>query len=230
MTKKCILIVEDEEDILEVIRYNLEKEGYRVREALSGEEARHLVSQQPPDLILLDLMLPGISGLDLCRIFKQDEKTQSIPVVMLTAKGEETDIVTGLELGADDYVVKPFSPRVLLARLGSVLRRRQRELPQDDSTIRLGALEIHPGRHQALHMGEPVPLTPTEFRILHFLARHPGWVYTRDQIIDSIRGESYVVTDRAIDVQIVGLRKKLGDAGHLIETVRGIGYRFQGQD
>ena len=230
MSNKFILIVEDEEDILEVLRYNLEKEGYRIQSAISGEEARQRIQQEIPELVLLDLMLPGISGLDLCRMLKQEERTKSIPIVMLTAKSSEADIVAGLELGADDYVVKPFSPRVLLARLHSVLRRRQREIPQAASFLQLGILEIHPGKHQAFVLGQPIALTPTEFRILHFLARHPGWVYTRDQIIDAIRGETYVITDRAIDVQMVGLRKKLGDAGSLIETVRGIGYRFHSQD
>lgn len=230
MSNKFILIVEDEEDILEVLRYNLEKEGYRIQSAISGEEARQRIQQEIPELVLLDLMLPGISGLDLCRMLKQEERTKSIPIVMLTAKSSEADIVAGLELGADDYVVKPFSPRVLLARLHSVLRRRQREIPQAESFLQLGILEIHPGKHQAFVLGQPIALTPTEFRILHFLARHPGWVYTRDQIIDAIRGETYVITDRAIDVQMVGLRKKLGDAGSLIETVRGIGYRFHSQD
>ena len=225
-----ILIVEDEEDILDVLKYNLHKAGFQTLEAPNGETARNLIREETPDLILLDLMLPGINGLDLCKILKKDEATKSIPIVMLTAKSSEADIVAGLEMGAEDYVVKPFSPRVLLARIQNVLRRNQKSIPEEGSSLKCGSLEIHPGGHLALVEGQPVSLTPTEFRILHFLARHPGWVYTRDQIIDATHGENYIVTDRAIDVQIVGLRKKLGESGNLIETVRGIGYRFQGQD
>ena len=225
-----ILIVEDEEDILDVLKYNLHKAGYRTLEAPNGETARNLIRQASPDLVLLDLMLPGINGLDLCRIFKKDEATRNIPILMLTAKSSEADIVAGLEMGAEDYVVKPYSPRVLLARIQTVLRRNPASVPEPSSSLIFGSLEIHPGRHLVLIDGQQIPLTPTEFRILHFLARHPSWVYTRDQIIDATHGENYFVTDRAIDVQVVGLRKKLGESGNLIETVRGIGYRFQGQD
>ena len=225
-----ILIVEDEEDILDVLKYNLHQAGYRTLEAPNGETARNLIRQASPDLVLLDLMLPGINGLDLCRIFKKEEATRNIPILMLTAKSSEADIVAGLEMGAEDYVVKPFSPRVLLARIQTVLRRNPASVPEPSSSLIFGTLEIHPGRHLVSIDGQQIPLTPTEFRILHFLARHPGWVYTRDQMIDATHGENYFVTDRAIDVQIVGLRKKLGESGNLIETVRGIGYRFQGQD
>ena len=225
-----ILIVEDEEDILDVLKYNLHQAGYRTLEAPNGETARNLIRQASPDLVLLDLMLPGINGLDLCRIFKKEEATRNIPILMLTAKSSEADIVAGLEMGAEDYVVKPFSPRVLLARIQTVLRRNPASVPEPSSSLIFDTLEIHPGRHLVSIDGQQIPLTPTEFRILHFLARHPGWVYTRDQMIDATHGENYFVTDRAIDVQIVGLRKKLGESGNLIETVRGIGYRFQGQD
>ena len=225
-----ILIVEDEEDILDVLKYNLHKAGFQTLEAPNGETARNLIREETPDLILLDLMLPGINGLDLCKILKKDEATRNIPIVMLTAKSSEADIVTGLEMGAEDYVVKPFSPKVLLARIQTVLRRNPASVPEPSSSLIFGSLEIHPGRHLVLIDGQQIPLTPTEFRILHFLARHPGWVYTRDQMIDATHGENYFVTDRAIDVQVVGLRKKLGESGNLIETVRGIGYRFQGQD
>ena len=225
-----ILIVEDEEDILDVLKYNLHKAGYRALEAPNGETARNLIREASPDLILLDLMLPGIDGLDLCRLLKKDEATRNIPIVMLTAKSCEADIVAGLEMGAEDYVVKPFSPRVLLARIQTVLRRNPASVPEPSSLLIFGSLEIHPGRHLVSIDGQQIPLTPTEFRILHFLARHPGWVYTRDQMTDAAYGENYFVTNRAINVQIVGLRKKLGESGNLIETVRGIGYRFQGQD
>ena len=227
MAKEHILVVEDEEDILELLRYNLAKEGFRVTGALSGEEAVRAARSTPPDLIVLDLMLPGMDGLTVCRELKMDAKTREAPIIILTAKGEEADIVAGLELGADDYVIKPFSPRVLLARLRAVLRRRQAEpAPVSDSLI-LHEMTIHPGRHEVLVQGRPVDLTATEFRLLHFLARRPGWVFTRAQIVQGVQGEDYSVSDRAVDVQIVGLRKKLGPAGKYIETVRGVGYRLK---
>ena len=226
MSRQSVLVVEDEEDIMEVIRFNLEKEGYEVNQALSGEKALQVIENNLPSLVLLDLMLPGINGLDLCRIFKQNDRTKAIPVIMLTAKSEDADIVAGLEMGAEDYITKPFSPRVLVARVRTILRRRESGLKDDSSVIQVEGMQIHPGRHEVTMGDNVVDLTPSEFRILHYLARRPGWVYSRDQIIDAIRGHGYVVTDRAIDVQVVGLRKKLGDYGKLIETVRGIGYRF----
>ena len=227
MTRQSVLVVEDEEDIMEVIRFNLEKEGYEVNQALSGEKALQVIENNLPSLVLLDLMLPGINGLDLCRIFKQNDRTKAIPVIMLTAKSEDADIVAGLEMGAEDYITKPFSPRVLVARVRTILRRRESGVKDDSSVIQVEGMQIHPGRHEVTMGDNVVDLTPSEFRILHYLARRPGWVYSRDQIIDAIRGHGYVVTDRAIDVQVVGLRKKLGDYGKLIETVRGIGYRFR---
>ncbi|MCK9375342.1 MAG: response regulator transcription factor [Syntrophobacterales bacterium] len=227
MPKEHILVVEDEEDILELLRYNLNKEGYRVTGVLSGEEALRTARSQPPDLVILDLMLPGIDGLTVCRELKQDAKTREAPIIMLTAKGEEADVVAGLELGADDYVTKPFSPRVLLARLRAVLRRRVAAPPPETDAIVLHDLAIHPGRHEVLVRGEHVELTSTEFRLLTFLARRPGWVFTRAQIVQGVQGEDYSVSERAVDVQIVGLRKKLGPAGPYIETVRGVGYRFK---
>ena len=227
MSRQSVLVVEDEEDIMEVIRFNLEKEGYEVHQALSGEKALQVIENNLPSLVLLDLMLPGINGLDLCRIFKQNDRTKAIPVIMLTAKSEDADIVAGLEMGAEDYITKPFSPRVLLARVRTILRRRETGVKDDSSVIQVEGMQIHPGRHEVTMGENVVDLTPSEFRILHYLARRPGWVYSRDQIIDAIRGHGYVVTDRAIDVQVVGLRKKLGDYGKLIETVRGIGYRFR---
>ena len=227
MSRQSVLVVEDEEDIMEVIRFNLEKEGYEVHQALSGEKALQVIENNLPSLVLLDLMLPGINGLDLCRIFKQNDRTKAIPVIILTAKSEDADIVAGLEMGAEDYITKPFSPRVLLARVRTVLRRRETGVKDDSSVIQVEGMQIHPGRHEVTMGDNVVDLTPSEFRILHYLARRPGWVYSRDQIIDAIRGHGYVVTDRAIDVQVVGLRKKLGDYGKFIETVRGIGYRFR---
>ena len=227
MSRHSVLVVEDEEDIMEVIRFNLEKEGYEVHQALSGEKALQVIENNLPSLVLLDLMLPGINGLDLCRIFKQNDRTKAIPVIMLTAKSEDADIVAGLEMGAEDYITKPFSPRVLVARVRTILRRRESGVKDDSSVIQVEGMQIHHGRHEVTMGDNVVDLTPSEFRILHYLARRPGWVYSRDQIIDAIRGHGYVVTDRAIDVQVVGLRKKLGDYGKFIETVRGIGYRFR---
>ncbi len=227
MAKKHILVVEDEEDILELIRYHLAREGYAVVPALTGEDALKAVTQKAPDLILLDLMLPGVDGLEICRRLKADPRTATIPVVMVTAKGEESDVVTGLELGADDYITKPFSPRVLIARVRAVLRRRRETGPVSDELIRFPDLVIDPQRHEVVCGKSPVELTATEFRLLHFLAARPGRVFTREQIVSGVKGDDYPVTDRSVDVQVVGLRRKLGRQGERIETVRGVGYRFQ---
>jgi phosphate regulon transcriptional regulator PhoB len=226
MAREKILVVDDEEDILELVRYNLTKERYQVIAAMSGETALDKAREETPDLILLDLMLPGLDGLTVCRELKRDPATANIPIIMLTAKGEEADIVVGLELGADDYMVKPFSPRVLEARIKAVLRRREHD-EADDASIRMHDLSIYPARHEVLLKGVPIILTTTEFRILHFLARRPGWVFSREKIINAVKGEDYAVTDRSVDVQIVGLRKKLGPAGECIQTVRGVGYKFK---
>jgi two-component system alkaline phosphatase synthesis response regulator PhoP len=227
MAKEHILVVDDEEDILELVRYNLAKEGYRVTTVASGEEALKSARSVQPDIILLDLMLPGVDGLEVCRLLKHDPKTQHIPIIMLSAKGEEADIVTGLELGAADYITKPFSPRVLLARLRAVLRRRVTDTASENTPLTIHELVIHPGRHEVLVEGLPVDLTATEFRLLHLLARRPGWVFTRSQIVNGVHGHDYPVSDRSVDVQVVGLRKKLGPSGDYLETVRGVGYRFR---
>lgn len=227
MAKENILVVEDEEDLLELVRYNLAKDGYNVLGVTTGEDALRLARTRPFDLAVLDLMLPGVDGLEVCKTLKSNPKTQQMPIIMLTAKGEEADIVTGLELGADDYVTKPFSPRVLLARMKAVLRRRNEAPQEDDKPIQIHDMVIHPGRHEVVIDGKRVDLTFTEFKVIHFLARRPGWVFTRYQIVDNVHGEDYAVTERSVDVQIVGLRKKLGDAGKYIETVRGVGYRFK---
>jgi len=227
MAKEKILVVDDEEDILELLKYNLSREGYQVSCTTSGEKTLNLVKTETPDLILLDLMLPGMDGLEVARRLKDNPTTKKVPIVMLTAKGEEADIVTGLELGADDYITKPFSPRILLARVRAVLRRKEKGSQDKTSVIQIHNLVIHPGRHEVTVNGDQVPLTFTEFGILNYLARRPGWVFTRSQIVDEVRGEDYYVTDRSVDVQIVGLRKKLGPAGKHIETVRGVGYRFR---
>lgn len=229
--KKQILIIEDEADIRELVRYNLEREGFAVSEAESGEDGLKAAAKKRPDLILLDLMLPGKDGLQICRELKHNEDARSIPVVMMTARGEESDIITGLELGAEDYVVKPFSPKVLTARVKAVLRRSEAAAePSPEDVLRMGDLVIHPGRHEVCMNGRPVDLTASEFGILHFLARRPGWVFTRYQIVDAVHGDDYPVTERSVDVQIVGLRKKLKKAGSCIETVRGIGYRFKDEE
>jgi len=227
MARKRILVVEDEEDILELVTYNLMREGYQVEGVRTGEEALTAVNRELPDLIVLDLMLPGVDGMEVCRQIRANTKYQHVPLVMLTAKTEESDIVSGLELGADDYVTKPFSPKVFLARVRAVLRRKAKQQEDDRSTLQIDQLVIHPGRHEVLLAGDKVELTSTEFKILHFLARRPGWVFTRKQIVDAVHGMNYPVTDRSVDFQIVGLRKKLGDAGLYIETIRGVGYRFK---
>lgn len=227
MAREQILVVDDEDDILELVRYNLQKAGYRVTCSGNGGDAVKSARGNVPDLVVLDLMLPGLDGLEVCTLLKNDPKTRDAAIVMLTARGEEPDIVRGLELGADDYITKPFSPRILLARIQAVLRRREVEAKEKDAVLRVHDLVIHPGRHEVSQNGKTLDLTFTEFRLLHYLARRPGWVFTRSQIVDAVRGEGYAVTDRAVDVQVVGLRKKLGASGHYIETVRGVGYRMK---
>lgn len=227
MPKENILVVEDEEDILELVSYNLTKNGYHVERVKTGEEALRLVKIQLPNLVLLDLMLPGIDGLDVCKRLKNDLRTQHIPIMMLTAKGEEADIVTGLELGADDYITKPFSPRILIARIRAVLRRKVKETTDENAVIRINQLMIDPIRHEVLSDDKLVALTYSEFRVLQYLTQRPGWVFTRQQIVEAARGENYTVTDRSVDVLMVSLRKKLGSCGKYIETVRGVGYRFK---
>jgi two-component system alkaline phosphatase synthesis response regulator PhoP len=227
MSRERILVVDDEEDLLELVNYNLSREGFRVECVSSGEAALAAARKNLPDLVVLDLLLPSVDGLEICRLLKSDHKTKHIPIIMLTAKGEESDMVAGLELGADDYMTKPFSPRVLLARIKAILRRKAKEASDEDTAIHVHELVIHPGRHEVLIDGQPVELTFTEFRLLHFLARKPGWAFTRSQIVDAVKGEDYPVTERSVDVQVAGLRKKLGESGAHIETVRGVGYRFK---
>ena len=230
MAKKNVFVVEDEEDILDLIRHHLTKEGFVVATATNGLEAAKAILRKPPDLILLDLMLPGLDGLEVCRQLKKDPKTAGVPILMVTAKDEESDVVTGLELGADDYVVKPFRMKELIARVRAALRRQRPAQLDKEAPVRAGGIEIHPGRHEVKVAGEPVEMTFSELRILHVLASRPGWVLTRDQIVDAVRGADYAVTDRAVDFQIVGIRRKLGDHADCIETVRGVGYRFRDED
>lgn len=230
MKKPSILVVEDDTDIQQLVSYNLIKSGFNVTCADSGEEALQLLGRELFDAMVLDLMLPGKDGNEVCRAVRNQESTRAIPIIMLTAKSEEDDIVSGLECGADDYVTKPFTPRVLIARLEAALRRTPEHQPDFDDTagviIRHG-MEIHPGRHEVRVNGEEVHLTASEFTILELLANRPGWVFSRQQIIDQVRGYDYSITPRAVDVQIFGLRKKLGPSGSCIETVRGIGYRIR---
>ena len=227
MAQESVLVVDDEEDILQLVSYNLAREGYKLRCAATGEEALSMARGELPALILLDLMLPGTDGLEVCKLLKADPRTAGVPIIMLTAKGEEADVVTGLELGADDYMTKPFSPRVLVARVRAVLRRGAASATDDRAVVKVGELVIDPGRHEVMARGESVELTFTEFRILHLLARRPGWVFTRYQIVDGVRGADAIVTDRSVDVHIVSLRRKLGDLSDYVETVRGVGYRMK---
>ncbi|HSW61354.1 MAG TPA: response regulator transcription factor [bacterium] len=229
MSRERILLVDDEEDILNLVKYNLEREGFKVETVTSGEAAVRAARENVPDLILLDLMLPGMDGFDVCRILKNDKNVMKTPIVMLTAKGEDSDIVAGLELGADDYITKPFSPRVLIARVKAVLRRDSKVKEGKSPLIKVDDMEIDTVRHRVAIGDESIDLTATEFDILVYLARRPGWVFTRSQIINGVKGDDYPVTDRSVDVQILNLRKKLGDAGANIETVRGVGYRFKDQ-
>ena len=225
--KEKILVVDDEKDILELIDYNLSKNGYRVKTVTSGEDALELIKENDYDLIILDLMLPGVDGFDICKIIKSDKQKANIPIVMVTAKADEADKVAGLEIGADHYVTKPFSPRELLAIVKATLRRKPARQEEEKPVIERGDLKIHVGRHEVTLKNILLDLTHLEFRILLVLAKKPGWVMTRYQIVDATRGEGISVTDRSVDVHIVSLRKKLGDEADYIETVRGVGYKFK---
>lgn len=227
MSPKTILVVDDEKDILELVRFNLAREGFHIELAATGEKALKKAAALLPDLIILDLMLPGIDGLEVTRRLKGGTRTRTVPIIMLTAKGEEADMVIGLELGADDYVVKPFSPRILIARAKAVLRRHAPPAGDMSEVIEVHELLIHPGRREVLIEDRTVDLTYSEFQLLYYLAKRPGWVATRSQIVDAVRGYDYPVTERSVDVQVAGLRKKLGKYGDYIETVRGVGYRLK---
>ncbi len=221
-------MIDDEADLVTLVRYNLEREGWRVRSASDGLAGYEAAKRDLPDLILLDLMLPGMDGLEVCRRLRAEARTARIPILMLTAKGGESDRVVGLEMGADDYLSKPFSPRELVARVKAVLRRAA---PAPDAeaarAVAAGDLQLDPGRHEVTVRGKPVSLTATEFRLLHALMRRPGQVFSRDRLIDGAIGEDTAVVDRTIDVHVTALRRKLGKAGPMIETVRGVGYRLR---
>lgn len=229
MSGHNILVVDDEADLRDLVSYSLKKENYRVITAPDGETALAVARDKQPDLIVLDLMLPGIDGIEVCRQIRQDSQIGDTPIIMLTAKTEETDEIIGLGVGADDYITKPFSPRILVARVNSALRRRGEQAPPSaEPSVTCGDLSIHPDRHETLINGKEIKLTPIEFKILYVLAQHPGRVFTRNQIIDRALGEDIFITERTIDVHIVSLRKKLGGRSSLIETVRGVGYKFKG--
>lgn len=230
MAKDKILVIDDEKDILDLVEYNLKQNGYKVTCVATGEEALDAARSFKPDLILLDLMLPGVDGFDVCKDLKSQPDTQEIPVIMLTAKSEDIDVVTGLELGADDYITKPFSPRVLIARVRAILRKKNKlseAQKTGDKIIRIQDIVIDTRKHLVRVNDKTIDLTFSEFRLLQLLAERPGWVFSRYQIVDALRGEDYPVTDRSVDVQVVGLRKKLGSSGKYIQTVRGVGYRFK---
>lgn len=227
MAKPKVLVIEDEPDILEVIQYNLEREGYKVVACRDGEQGLSRIRTDAPDLVVLDLMLPGMDGTEVCRQVKSDPVTRSIPIIMVTAKAEESDMIIGLGLGADDYIAKPFSPRELVARIKVVLRRGPlREESGGGERVVRGALVIDLGRFEARVDEQLINLTPTEMRLLHFLASHPGRVFPRAHLLSRVIGEDAVVTDRNIDVHVRALRQKLGEHANSIVTVRGVGYRF----
>jgi two-component system alkaline phosphatase synthesis response regulator PhoP len=226
-SKIKILIAEDEEDIRELIHFNLFKEKFIVETAANGAEALEKARKSKPDLMLLDIMMPEMDGLEVCRLIRSEAKFENTGIVMLTAKGDEEDIVKGLELGADDYIVKPFSPKVVIARVKAVLRRRVKDQSATLDVFEIYGIKIDSTKRRVFIGESEITLTFTEFQILSLISMKAGWVFTRSQIVDTIRGDNHAVTDRSVDVQIVGLRKKLGAKGDFVETVRGVGYRFK---
>lgn len=230
MTAKTVLVVEDERDIVELIRYNLEREGFAVKSAYDGATAVQMIQRDLPDLVLLDLMLPKMDGLEVCRRIKDEPRTADIPVVMVTAKGEEADVVVGLSLGADDYIAKPFSPKVLVARVKAVLRRVERRETVEAAIVKVADdFVIDATRFEVSIEGKPVKLTKTEFNLVKFMAERPGRVLSRNQLLDGAIGFNVFVTDRNIDVHIAALRKKLKKHGDTIKTIRGVGYMFEAE-
>ena len=230
ITNNKILIIEDDKDIRDLISFNLSKNGYKTILSKDGEKGIEKAKNEKPDLVLLDLMLPGIHGLDVCKILKTDSSLNKLSIIMLTALGQEEDIIKGLEAGADDYITKPFSFKILFARIKSVLRRKKTKESSNKGPVNLYGVKIDPQTRQVIINENELKLTFTEFQILYLLASHPGWVFTRYQIIDKIRSDNNSVTDRSVDFQIVGLRKKMNNLGKLIETIRGVGYRFKSKD
>jgi len=226
LTKAAILIIEDDSDIQELLSVAMDREGWHLVPAKTGEQGLDLLKKEKINCILLDIMLPGMDGLKVLKKIKETEQCKSIPVILTTARGEESDIVTGLELGADDYVVKPYSPKVLIARVRAALRR-QEEGGTEKTSWQQGKLRLDAVRHEAFCDDKSLDLFATEFSLLQHFISHPDMAFSRDQLIAAIRGPGYPVTDRSVDVQILGLRKKLGEAGNMIETIRGVGYRFR---
>ncbi|MDD2321199.1 MAG: response regulator transcription factor [Geobacteraceae bacterium] len=223
---KTILIIEDERDLLDLIAFNLEREGYRVLTADDGKDGLQTAKSRHPDLIILDLMLPGIMGTDICKILKNNEKTANIPIIMLTAKGEEIDRVVGFEVGADDYVVKPFSNRELMLRIRAVLRRSEPD-NKEGKILTAGPISIDTGRHVVTSAGEEIVLTTTEYKLLLNLAERLGRVQNRDLLLKNVWGYNYIGDTRTVDTHITRLRTKLGSAGEMIKTVRGFGYKME---
>jgi len=224
-----ILVVDDEKDIVDLVSYNLEKEGFKVLKAYDGETALQMVKAKGPDLVILDLMLPGVQGLDVCRAIRGNPRSAALPIIMLTAKGEEVDRVLGLEMGADDYVAKPFSVRELSARVRAILRRMEPRKEPEKETFSFGGLHIDYSSYEVSLNGKKVDLSPTESKLLFFLSRHPGRVYTRDQILDHVWGDTAFVTPRTVDVHVRRLRAQIekdAENPRYILTVRGVGYKF----
>ncbi len=230
MTTLPILIVEDEEDILELVSFNLINAGYKIQTARTGEEALSHIRSNKYSLILLDLMLPGIGGLEICKIIKAEKSIRKTPIIMVTAKGSEEDIVKGLELGVDDYITKPFSINVFMSRVRVILRRYETPMIDENTVLNVHGITINPQKHKVIMDGSSLELTYSEFSLLHLMAMRPGWAFTRNQIVDALRGPDYPITDRSVDVLVVGLRKKLGNREAIIETVRGVGYRMKDLD
>lgn len=228
--KATILIIEDERDIREIVSYNLTREGYSVKEADTAEKGLEIIKKDRIDLTLLDMMLPGLDGMEALRRIRADKQSATLPVIMVTARSEDADVVACLELGADDYVSKPFSPRVLVARVRARLRETGKETERDGSReerVSSGGVDLDEARHEVRLNGQDLSLSATEFALLSFLMRNPSHVFSRQRLIDALHGPGYPVTDRSIDVQVLGLRKKLGEAGNCVETVRGVGYRWK---
>jgi DNA-binding response OmpR family regulator len=226
MSHATVLVIDDEKDLLELVRYNLEKEHLDVITANDGQSGLEIGLKHKPDLVLLDLMMPGMNGMEVCKQLRADARTSRVPIIMLTAKAAETDKIVGLEMGADDYITKPFSVRELIARVRAVLRRSG-PAAEAQEVIRRGELQIDTAKHEVTYAGQRVSLTATEFRILEFLASRPGRVLSRDDIIDGALGRDASVFNRTIDVHVTALRKKLGPVGgQKIETVRGFGYKW----
>lgn len=228
MDERTVAVVDDEKDILELLTHHLKRTGFRVRSFLNGKDFLSYIQGAVPDFVILDIMLPGVDGLEIAKILKRASRTASVPILMLTAKGTETDIVVGLELGADDYMVKPFSPTELMARVKTILRRRG-EPAADAASVTVGPISIDSERYEVTVEGEKLALTTTEFKILEALLKSPGKVFTRDSLIKLKRlwGDEKLIYDRTIDVHIKNLREKLGGAGKMIETIRGVGYKLQ---